>query len=54
MYHELKLMYHNDQEPGWLSGIMLGYGMDDQGFESWQGLGIFLFTTISRLALGTT
>jgi hypothetical protein len=26
----------------------------NQGFESWQGLGIFLFTTVSRLALGTT
>jgi hypothetical protein len=24
------------------------------GFNSWQGLGIFLFTTISRMALGPT
>jgi hypothetical protein len=24
------------------------------GFDSWQGLGIFLFTTASRTALGTT
>jgi hypothetical protein len=33
---------------------VLGYGLDDQGFESRQGLGIFLFTTVSRLALGPT
>jgi len=33
---------------------MLGYGLVDVGFESWQGLGIFLFTTVSRLALGPT
>jgi hypothetical protein len=25
-----------------------------RGFESWQGLGIFLFTTVFRLALGPT
>jgi hypothetical protein len=24
-----------------LSGIALGYGLDEWGFESWQGLGIF-------------
>jgi hypothetical protein len=29
-------------------------GLDDRGFESRQGLGIFLFTTTSRLALGPT
>jgi len=29
-----------------------GYGLDDQGSESQQGLGIFLFTTMSRPALG--
>jgi len=34
------------------SGIALGYGLDDRGFESLQGLGIFLFTTASRLELG--
>jgi hypothetical protein len=28
------------------------YGLDDRGFESRQGLGIFLFTTASRSALG--
>jgi hypothetical protein len=37
-----------------LSGIALGYVLDDGGFESWQGLGIFLLTTVSRLALGPT
>jgi hypothetical protein len=30
------------------------YGLDDRGFESRQDLGIFLFTTASRLALGPT
>jgi hypothetical protein len=39
-------------EPGQLSGITLGYGLDDRGFESRQGMGIFLFTTASRPALG--
>jgi hypothetical protein len=34
--------------------IVLGYGLDDQRFKSQQGLGIFLFTTASRLALGPT
>jgi hypothetical protein len=35
-------------------GIALGYGLDDRGFESQQGMGIFLFTTASRPALGPT
>jgi len=30
--------------------IALGHGLDDRGFESLQGLGIFLFTTSSRPA----
>jgi hypothetical protein len=34
--------------------IALGYGLKDRRFESRQGLGIFLFTTASRLALGPT
>jgi hypothetical protein len=34
--------------------MAMGYGLDDRGFESRQGLGIFLFTTASRLALGLT
>jgi hypothetical protein len=29
-------------------------GLDDWGFKSQQGLEIFLFTTVSRLALGPT
>jgi hypothetical protein len=34
----------------------LGYGLDDRGFgfDFWRGLGIFLFTTASRMALGPT
>jgi hypothetical protein len=31
---------------GWTSGVL--------GFDSWWGLGIFLFTTASRTALGPT
>jgi hypothetical protein len=46
---------HNlSEKPGQLSGIALGYGIDDRGFESRQGLGTFLFTTTSRQALGPT
>jgi hypothetical protein len=37
-----------------LSGIALGYGLDGQGFESRQGLGIFLLFTASRPVLGPT
>jgi hypothetical protein len=37
-----------------LSGLSLGYGLDDLGFESRQGLGISLFATVSRPALGPT
>jgi hypothetical protein len=40
--------------PGQLSGRALDYGLDDRGFESRQGLGIFLLTTASRSALGPT
>jgi hypothetical protein len=32
---------------------MLGYGLDDRRFESWQGLRIFFFTTAARPALGS-
>jgi hypothetical protein len=42
------------QEPGQLSGIALDYGLDDRGFESRQELGIFLFTTAYKPALGPT
>jgi hypothetical protein len=34
--------------------MALDYELDDLGFESWQGLRIFLFTTASRPALGLT
>jgi hypothetical protein len=37
-----------------LSDITLRYGLEDRGFESRQELGIFLFTTASRTALGPT
>jgi hypothetical protein len=37
-----------------LSDIALSYGLGDRGFETRQGLGIFLFTTVSRTALGPT
>jgi hypothetical protein len=40
--------------PGYLCSVALGYGLDDRGFESREGLGIFLFTTAFRMALGTT
>jgi hypothetical protein len=33
---------------------VLGYGLDDHGLESLQGLGIFLVARASRLALGPT
>jgi len=32
----------------------LSYGLEDRCFESRQGLGIFLFATVSRPALGLT
>jgi hypothetical protein len=40
----------------WSVDIALGYGLDDGvlGFDSQRGLGIFLFTTASRPALGPT
>jgi hypothetical protein len=36
------------------SGTALDYGLDGRGFESRQGLGIFLFTTASRPVLRPT
>jgi len=35
-------------------GVVLGYGLDDRGFESRQELGILLSTTGYRPALGPT
>jgi hypothetical protein len=37
-----------------LSVVVLGYGLDDRGLDSRQGLGIFVFTTASIQALGPT
>jgi hypothetical protein len=34
--------------------IALGYGLDGRMFESRQGMGIVLFATLSRAALGPT
>jgi hypothetical protein len=36
------------------SGVALGYRLDDRGFETRRGMGISLFTTVSRPALGLT
>jgi hypothetical protein len=49
-------LQHNCErhEPGYLSGIALGYRLCDRGFETRQGLEIFLFTTASRPALGSS
>jgi hypothetical protein len=38
----------------WGTGLALGYGLDDRGFESRHGLGIILFTTASIPALRPT
>jgi hypothetical protein len=45
-----KIHFNNIQ----LSGIVLGYVLEDWVFESRQGLGISLFSTQSRPALGPT
>jgi hypothetical protein len=39
--------------PTGISGLLV-YGLDDRGFESRQGLRIFLFITVSRLVLEPT
>jgi hypothetical protein len=53
LFHFYKI---NTKRMSWDSSavIVLGYGLDDRGFESRQGLGILLLTTASRLALGPT
>jgi hypothetical protein len=51
---EEKWTHGNGQELGYLSGIALSYRLDDRGFESRQGLGIFLFTAASTPVLGPT
>jgi hypothetical protein len=42
---------HKPVGEGELSGTALSYGLDDRGFESLQGLVIFLFTTAYRPSL---
>jgi hypothetical protein len=37
-----------------ISGVALGYSLGDRGFESRQRVGIFLFTTATRMTLGPT
>jgi hypothetical protein len=44
----------NHDTAGYLSGTVLGYGLYDRGFESRQGLGIFLSTTVSRRTMRPT
>jgi hypothetical protein len=46
--------YGGDKSMQKILGAGIVYGMDDGGFESRQGLRIFLSTTASRPALGTT
>jgi hypothetical protein len=50
----LKSTLLSKQEPGYRSPTELSYGPDDRGFESKEGLGIFLFNTASKPALGPT
>jgi hypothetical protein len=38
----------------WYGGIALDHGLDDRWFESRQKLRIFLFSILSRPALGPT
>jgi hypothetical protein len=54
LYTESKIASVYYRQPGYLSGIGLGCGLDDRGFESLQGLGIFFFTTAPIPALGPT
>jgi hypothetical protein len=43
-------LHESEMKPKFNNSVML----DDRGFDSRQGLGIFLFTTASRSALGST
>jgi len=38
----------------WFPLPSFGYRLDDLGFDSWQGQEIFLFSIMSRLAVGIT
>jgi hypothetical protein len=46
----VSFVYFIFKEVYWATGWKIGV----LGFDSWWGLGIFLFTTMSRLALGLT
>jgi hypothetical protein len=47
-------MFHSHkEEPGYLTGIALGYGLDDRVFVSRQGVVIYIITA-SRPVLGPT
>jgi hypothetical protein len=46
--------YFSHMVQGNLSGIGLDYILNDRWLESRQTLGVFLFTTVSRPALGPT
>jgi hypothetical protein len=56
----VELYLHSPNSPSWRGAQLKHrdtftfYGLDYRGFESRQGLGIFLFTTVSRPALGPT
>jgi hypothetical protein len=50
----LSLWLYPLREPGYLSDVALGYGLDDRGFESRHVVRISLFTTASRTSLGPT
>jgi hypothetical protein len=52
--HRDNLLPFTCLEPGYLSGMALGYGLDDREFETWQGLAIFVFTTAFTPVLGPT
>jgi hypothetical protein len=45
---------YSPHTPSLAAGTVLGYGLDDRGFKSQQGLSIFLLTTPSRSALEPT
>jgi hypothetical protein len=46
--------FNHNIRAGTARDTALSYGLDDRWFESRQGLGLFLFTTVSRTALGLT
>jgi hypothetical protein len=51
-FHNFQYFLHNDQKN--ITGKNLSWTIGVLGFDSRQGLGIFLFTTVFRTALGST